>query len=92
MNVESYADLVLLLVNVIVKAEKMIVLESAVELSVLMYAVSVVDQVCHQMLVIVTEAQKIVMVSVEVPLYTMSAVSVTVQVFLNTNAIVNIKS
>jgi hypothetical protein len=77
---------------VIVKAEKLIVLVSVVESCVLMYVVSVVEQVCQKVLVTVTETQKIVMVSVEVPLNQISAVSVTVQVFLNTNAIVNIKS
>jgi hypothetical protein len=77
---------------VIVKAEKKIVLVSVVESCVLMYVVSVVEQVCQKVLVTVTETQKIVMVSVEVPLFQISAMSVTVQVFLNTNAIVNIKS
>jgi len=92
MNVESPVDQVLLLVNVIVKAEKLIAQESVVVLNVQMSVVSVVVMVCLMELVTVTEAQKIVMAFAEVPLSMTNVENVTVQVFLSTNVIVNIKS
>jgi len=92
MNVESFADQVLLLVNVIVKVEKLIAEESVVVKLVLMSAVSVMDQVCLKVLVTVMVTLKIVMESAEEPLFLMYAVSVTVQVSLNTNVIVKNKS
>ena len=66
MNVEFAMDPVLLLQNVIVKAENSIVVVFVVVTLVQMSVVYVTDLVCLLMLVIVMETKKIVTVSVEV--------------------------
>ena len=90
MHAEFVMDQVFQLENVIVKEENSIVQVFVVVQLVQMSVVYAADLVCHQELVTVMETLKIVTESAEVLLPLMFAESVTDQVSLPTNVIVNI--